>query len=142
MRVQEFSLLLMVKHPDADLSDLPGALGLEAARIWKAGTPRMTPAGIPLTGVYHCSYCGLSIAHAPDSTLMEAIEDVLEHLRPRRAVVDRLSNTGGRFDLVVYWYSPGNTGEEFPPYLLGALADLNIALGIDVFGDKPLGLCA
>ncbi|MGH6871627.1 MAG: hypothetical protein ACREHE_08980 [Rhizomicrobium sp.] len=141
MQVSEFSLHLMVRHPEADLSGLPRELALTASRVWKAGAPRMTPAGIPLSGIYRSSYCGMEIRHAPDCTLPEAIEGFLDHLLPRRATIDRLGNTGGRFDLVVYWYSPGNTGEEFPPSLLRALADMNIALGLDIYGDKPLGLC-
>lgn len=141
MQVTEFSLFLMVKHPEADLSELARELSLPAKRVWKAGEPRMTPTGLPLSGTYSNSHCGMEIRHAPDSSLTEAIEDFLDYLRPRRAVVDRLSNSGGRLDLMVYWYSPGNTGEEFPPALLRALADMNIALGLDIYGDKPLGLC-
>jgi hypothetical protein len=141
MQVSEFSLFLMVKHPQADLSGLPRELALPASRMWKAGEARITPAGIPLSGFYRNSYCGLEIRHAPDNSLSEAIEDFLVHLRPHRATIDGLCRTGGRFDLVVYWYSPGNTGEAFAPSLLRALADMNIALGLDVYGDKPLGLC-
>ena len=141
MRVSEFSLLLMVKHPKADLSGLPHELSLRAKRIWKAGELRMTPGGIPLSGVHQHSYCGLEIDLAPHSTLAQAIEDFIARLRPRRSSLDRLVGTGARLDLIVEWYSPGNTGEAFPPTLLGALADMNIALGLDIYGDKPLGLC-
>jgi len=138
MRVTEYSLVLAVKHPDADLSALPRELDLTAKRVWKADDPRTTPAGIPLSGRYRESYCCLQVEQTPQASLSRAIGVFLDHLRPRRGAVERVCATGGAIELIVHWYSPGNTGEDFPPSLLGALADMNIALGLDIYGDKPL----
>jgi hypothetical protein len=137
MVVSEFSLFLMVGHPQADLSDLPRELGLTANRVWKAGERRTTPTGIPLPGSYGRSYCGLQVGQASLAALPQAIRGFLDHVRPRRAAIARLCESGGEFQLVVRWYSPGNTGESFQPDLLRDIAELGIALGLDIYGDKP-----
>jgi hypothetical protein len=134
-QVTDFSLFLMVWHPAADLSDLPTKLGLEAARIWKIGEPRATSNGRPLEGVYRESYCGLNIEHDIGLMLPEAISSVIRRLYRNRALIAELRSSGGRFHLNVYWHSAFNTGEVFEPELLSALADIGLALGIDVYCD-------
>jgi hypothetical protein len=137
-RVTDFSLFLMVKHPTADLSDLPQALGLRAARIWKVGEPRVTPKGKSLDGLYRDSYCGLYLDHSGSATLPEAIASAIDQLRPNCGVIDTLIAGGGRFLLNVYWHSAFNTGEEFDASLLRALADMNISLGVDIYCDSSV----
>lgn len=126
----------MVKHPSADLSGLPEMLGLRAARIWRVGEPRVTPKGNPLDGLYQHSYCGLYIEHHPGVTLPKTLLSVADHLRPNADKIRTLCTSGGRFLLNVYWHSAFNTGEEFDPPVLVALANMNLALGIDVYCDN------
>jgi hypothetical protein len=137
MRVTDFSLFLMVKHPEADLSHLPSNLGLTAKRIWKAGESRTKPKGAALQGTYRESYCGLEIEPIAGANLSDAISAALSRLEPKREALDQLRQTGGSVELIVHWSSPGNTGETLEPSLLSELGSLNIALGIDVYGEDP-----
>jgi hypothetical protein len=38
----------------------------------------------------------------------------------------------------VFWHPNGDTGELFTPELLGKMASLNIAFGLNVYDDRPL----
>ncbi|HEY2068622.1 MAG TPA: DUF4279 domain-containing protein [Rhizomicrobium sp.] len=136
MRVTDFSFSFRVSHPSADLAHLPERLGLECGRVWKAGEPRTNPKGGALPGVNRSSYCWLKTSLAPEHTLPQAIAAFLDYLRPHKALLDELHTGGGELELFVYWSSDANTGETFEPVLLRAMADMNMALSLDIYGSQ------
>lgn len=136
MRISDFALSLWVRHPSADLADLPTTLGLTPVRVWKVGDPRTTPKNTPLVGTYRESYCCMNIETDADATLPNSITATIEKLRPHTTKIDSLCATGGTFLLNVGWHSSFNTGENFEVRLLRELADMNVSLGIDVYCDN------
>lgn len=56
-------------------------------------------------------------------------------LSTHEAHLAEVCRTGGSLNFYVYWYPNGDTGAVFSPELLGKMASLKIALGLNVYDD-------
>ena len=128
MGPQETVLSFRISHPSHDLSEVCRSLGLEPSRIWKKGDE--WPAG----RIRETSYCAISFGNrSKDPPLDEKIEAALELLKPHKAMLQRLSSSGGKFNFFVDWFLDDNTGESFDPQLMATMADLQIELQLDIY---------
>jgi hypothetical protein len=128
-----YELSLRMEHPDADLSAVCGKLDLVPARAWRAGEPRITPAGNPLAGTYERSYCTIDIKHGANELPCEALRGLVKRLMSKKELLEELSGTGGNFNVFIGWYSNGNSGERFDWSVLRDLADLKLSLDLDIY---------
>jgi hypothetical protein len=134
-----FALSFRVFHPTADLSGLPPLLALPLVRSWRAGEPRATPDGKPLGGVQGESYCCMRIPHSDASMLPELLASTLPSLRANEQTLADLVSTGGALSFFIGWFSDGDAGERLAWPLLRELAELRVALELDVYGPDPKG---
>ena len=128
-----YDLSLRIEHPSADLALVCSQLGMTPKIIWRAGEPRTTPVGNPLTGNRDQSYCSTPIDHPADFSLAEALDALLDRLMANRKIFDELAATGGSGNVFVGWYSGPNSGERFDPSLLSRHSALGLSLDLDVY---------
>ena len=135
MNTFRYALSFRATHPFVDLSELCHELDVTPLRIWKAGDRRRTPKGDPLDGVYTQSYCTLTLDHLRNMQLAHAIAVFLVRARSIKPLLARLSESGAEFNLFVGWFTEGNSGARLRWELLRDLAELQISLDLDVYGD-------
>lgn len=129
-----YRVSLRVTHPTLDPAETAAQLAAEAKVSWAAGEPRKTPKGRLLGGVREESYCAFDIGSGNDGALAECLDAAVARLQPARDFIRQMRATGGSLMLYVSWYPAGDTGEVFGAALLRDMADLGIALGLNVYG--------
>jgi hypothetical protein len=138
MQLYSHSLLIRIWHPNVEPSLISKALGMESGRSWRAGDPRTTPRGTPLQGRNAESYWSADpFAYgwrpSTDSTLEDALSELIKALRLHKEFLQNLVSGGGR--VLVHASSQGrrNYAVELSPALLGQLAELGVSLAHDVY---------
>jgi Domain of unknown function (DUF4279) len=134
MHTFKFELSLRFYSKTVDPYEIYTQLGLEPKWQHKIGEPRMTPKGVPLDGVYDCSYCSFCFNRQIDEELHDMLDRILNCLIQHKDLFYRIRDTGGRSEFFVGWYSPGNTGDTFSYELLNKINSLRIDLALDVYG--------
>jgi hypothetical protein len=128
---------LRLRHPSADLLSLASPIGVSPIRTWKAGEPRTTPKGTPLTGVNRDSYWyGRMIEDTSSQTqsLGDALAGIVDTLTPHRQFFEAFAADRGRAEFFIGWYFPeGNSGDVLGHELLRRLSELKIDLSFDIY---------
>jgi len=136
-----YAVSLRIEHPSIDPAEITSALKLEPFRCWRAGEPRTTPIGKPLSGNWRESYwTSRDIANGewPGVSLPTALGQVLDRLFAHRGFFHRIRAEGGRTEFFIGWYLEGNTGDVFGCDLLARMADLKIDFSPDIYPlDQP-----
>jgi hypothetical protein len=135
----DFSICVIARHSDADMSDLAMRLGRPPVHTSRKGEQIVTPKGRRLTGTYPDSRCLVELASNQDGTLAECVERAAELLEPHRDFFQQVRGIGGSVELFAKWYPNGDTGESFPPELLAKLGSMGLSLGFNVYGVDPSG---
>ena len=154
--MNSYTAFLRVRHPTLDPREITQALGLEPAHAWAAGTPRDPDDPAARRGTHTDSYWLAPLGESPEGAdpldlppgllavggtdwrvsqrlpLESFLLSQTRLLAPRRSFLARLSAEGGSCDLAVTLHALERFSVEFPPALLRSLADLNIAVTIDV----------
>ena len=133
MGPQRTQLSLHLMHPARDLSIVCRSLGLRPKVIWKKGDARRTPKGTSIGGARESSYCSIDLGAASKVDLSKKIQAAAQLLKPHRTILRRLSSTGGRISFYIGWFCEEDTGEEFSHETLALLADLPIALDLNIY---------
>jgi len=130
-----YRISLRVFHPSISPQEVTRLIGIEPQRAWQAGTPRRTPAGAPLEGIYKESfwYTPLVGGRWPDRTLDSAIAYLLTDLVSRRAVFQLFRKEGGRVELFIGWFFERQSGDVLSYKTLALAGDLGIDLSFDVY---------
>jgi hypothetical protein len=155
-----YTAYLRVRHPSIDPGEITRELGLKPAHAWAAGSPRGEPAAA--RGAHAESYwfapLGESVWHRAEaaaadpatagdawsfgSTVPPLETFLLSQMRllvPHRAFFARLGTEGGSCELAVTLSARERFSVELPPGLLRSLADLAIAITLDVStGEEPV----
>jgi hypothetical protein len=98
-----FHVSLRVRHPSIAREKITEAFGIEPKHSWKAGEPRHTPKGTPLTGSNRDTFWTAEIAAGRwPSSLNEVIHDSLRRLVRHRPFLHNI-RSGGRHGRAVYW---------------------------------------
>ena len=139
MRPQRTKLSLHLKHPTRDLSTVCRTLGLRPNDYLEEG--RRTPnaqKGRRLAGVRESSYCSVELGATSKLELSKKIELAVRSLKPHRAVLRRLTSTGGRISFYIGWFCDNDTGETLSSKISPQMTDLQIALDLNIYvsGDK------
>lgn len=129
---QRTRLSLQIRHPSRDLSGICRTLGVVPKIIWRKGDEAMTPKGNRLGRLRDNSYCTIDLGSSREP-LPVRIKDALELLKPYRAMLRRLSSSGGRVSLYFGWFCEGDTGEVFDWKILDAMAELRVSLDLSIY---------
>lgn len=103
-----------------------------------AGSPRQTPKGQQLGGVYSESYWHTDPFNrgeylSADEIAEDVISDVLELVRPHKQFFLLIQEQGGRLHLQVNSFSKRNYALVLPPKLLVEMAELGLCFVHDVY---------
>jgi hypothetical protein len=132
-----YRVSFQIRHPTARAEALSLGLPWEPSNAWTVGEDRVTPAGTRLTGTRRETYCNFPIAEGDDGALAACLSRIVEALSPHADHLAEVCRTGGALSFYVFWYPNGDTGEVFTADLLQKMASLNIALGLNVYDDRP-----
>jgi hypothetical protein len=130
-----YVISLRVFHPKMDPAEISIALQRTPKVSWKAGDSRVTPKGTPLKGLRKDSYwtCNVLKGEWPGKDLTDAVSDLVTQLSLHRSFFQQVRSEGGKVEFFVGWFFDGNSGDVFDVDLLAKLADLGIALSLDIY---------
>jgi hypothetical protein len=132
-----FRISLRVRHPGIGPEKITEALGIEPRHSWKAGEPRKTPTGAPLTGSNRDTYWMAEIAAGRWPTKVnEAIHDTLRKLVPYRSFLHHVRAEGGTVELFIGWFFENQSGDVLTHQCLALAGDLQIDLSFDVYSPE------
>jgi hypothetical protein len=133
MGTHRFRLSVQIRHPDADLAPVAAAIPLKAKWLWKRGERKHDAQGSPIGDPMSSSYGTFEWPVAPDEDLNAALKAAALALEPARAQLQALALSGGEANLVVGWFSNGDSGEAVEPGTIQAMGSLGLALHLLVY---------
>ena len=129
--LDDFTVMLRIRHPNIDPGEITRKLGLLPQHSWMAGEARRTAQGAPLEGAYRESFwtaefedlgTGLKSVLEIEGVLMAAIVQ----LRRSQAFLSKLQAESGTVELSVE--TIGDFNLTLSPQLLTLLAKAGVAL--------------
>lgn len=127
------SFSLRFQHPNRNLGLFSALLGMPCFRSWVAGSPRRTPIGEPLPGVYKESYWTSRTEFDCEDGFNIPIAAIIDRLMEHAEILDEFTWSGGKIE--IYLQLPGfvNNGDAIDAALLKKMAKMSIELAIEVF---------
>lgn len=138
MIAHRLHLAICIRHPDRDLSAVCSSLGLVPKYVWKKGDERKTPKGTKLEGSREDSRCIIQLEALSDRPMIGLIQSALEQLRPHKATLRDLTNSGGTINFRIGWFLNGDTGESIDQKVLASMADLGIGFEFFVYAPEEV----
>lgn len=137
-----YKISFRVRHPSHDPKDICDRLRLSPDRLWKSGEPRTTPKGELLEGLNLESFVAHRLPDSPTASLADSIVDFLKHLRPHRAFLDEISDSGGSLSFFVGLFLDGNDhGETLRWDFLNSVTCLRISLELCIYSaEESIGV--
>jgi hypothetical protein len=133
-----YKITLRIIHPSLEVGRISHELGLAPVFAYTAGDKRITPKGTELPGTRKESYWYHVIAPT-DEPLERAIARATASLADRRSFFTHISETGGRVEYFIGWFSAENSGFVFEHSLLAQLSDMRIDLLFDIYPEVRQG---
>lgn len=132
-RRYRYDVLLYIDHPNIDPGAITEALGLAPYAAHRAGTPRKTPKGTPLDGVYRTTKWSHSAPAEGKRRFFQGVTQLVDILEPHAAFLSKIVETKGSIQLLVHLAGDVNIGDDMAWHELARLAALKIKLGVEVF---------
>jgi len=129
-----YRLTLQIDHPDADLSEIPVRLGLQAKVIARKGDPIVAPNGRVTGAIYRNSYCAIPFGSYNESDLPKGLRSALATLLPHKTFLGDWSRKDAKYSFFVGWFSDFNSGAVLDWEILRDLSELRISLDLDFYG--------
>jgi len=129
---------LRLRHPSIDLAEATVRFGLPPTRFWKSGTPRTTPTGEALSGIYSESYwtaplLGGAKVLSTDVSLEDSLAGVLIQVAPHREFLAAIRDSAGSCECFVGLFASANFGIELSATLMRGFSDVGLDLAIDAY---------
>ncbi|MEG2802621.1 hypothetical protein [Stenotrophomonas sp.] len=128
-----YAITLRVTHPALCHEDIEASLQMSADIGHTVGTPRKTPTGDPLSGVYQRSVASFDLVEKTPGYLVHGVGDVLSLLRPHRDYFSRVVQEGGRVALYVGVFFEVMSGLRLDGELMSLLVEMSIELEVEYF---------
>ncbi len=131
-----FNVSLRIVHPSMDAAELSAAMPFAPATVQQAGTPRRTPNGAVLDGLYR-ETCWIAVLESECLSVRESLEDCLlrrvRQLQEYAALFERVRAGQGRVELFVGLFADKNCGVELPPSLALSIGQLGLTLRVEIY---------
>ncbi len=127
------SISLRLRHPNANVGELLKKWGFSVGRAWVAGDKRTTGRGKPLDGIWPDSYAYADLEFPEGLRLSASLSHVIEGLAEVRSEIATFVEEGGYAELFVGWIFEGNSGDQLDWKLLDSLANIRLALSLDIY---------
>lgn len=136
---QIVGISLRLRDAHRDVGALLADWGLVVGRAWVAGTPRETPRGNPLEGVYADSYAYARLPILDDSDLSDCLVSILDDMASYAESLVEFVDSGGFAELFVQWHFESNSGDVLDWKLLERLASHRLSLSLDIYPEQRTG---
>lgn len=138
MQSYTFAIALRIWHPSIDPELISRSLDLKAKYSGAAGAVRVTPKGRKLEGTYSESYWHSDPFErgeyvSTDDIVEDALADVVELLKPKKAFLLLLREQGARIHIQVASFGNRNYAIELAPAFLATCSELGLSFVHDVF---------
>jgi hypothetical protein len=127
-----YKITLRITHPTLEAGRIGHELGLAPVFAYTAGDRRVTPKGTELPGTRKESYWYYVIGPT-DEPIERTIARVTASLAEKKSFLRQISETGGRTEYFIGWFSSENSGFVFEHHLLGELSEMRIDLSFDIY---------
>jgi hypothetical protein len=128
-----YNIILRFRHRDLDPATLTSVLGWQPDRSWRAGEQAVTPKGTKLAAIRSDGLWSRSFRYRSKKHIADNLNRILDQLLPHKALFARLNEIGAVSALYVQLPGTNNIGGRIGWEVLTKLADLKIALEIEVF---------
>lgn len=136
-----YNIRFLIKHNQLPLNEISKKLkeisGILPSKVANAGEDRVDIKGNKLGSKYLDSRWGFGFfkewQNSRDIGAPESVEKILEGFQSHTQLFEDMAKKNYYCELIISLGVDQNIGEIFPPQLLGKLADLNIALGLDLY---------
>lgn len=132
-RSLRYEVRLLIKHPDMDPARITETLRLKPNLSHLAGSPRITPKGGSLPGVYRESAWSHWFRIERNRLFFADVAKLIDRLEPQKEFLHGIVSSGGTIDVIVSVPGDTNIGDSFRWRDMARLAALRIDLGIEVF---------
>lgn len=127
-------LSLRIWHPTLTPTEISASLDLAPKASGVKGQPRTTPKGRELPPPVHTTnFWAADLGQSTGKSLADGLADALDQLNPYAAFLQSVTTTGGKAEIFVGWFFDGNSGDQFSAQLLGKMANLGLALSLDIY---------
>jgi hypothetical protein len=133
-----YKITLRIAHPSLNSKRISDELGLTPAFAYTAGDKKITPKGTELPGTRKESFWRHEIA-ITDEPIELAIMRVTVSLAEKKWFLRHISETGGRVEYFIGWFTAENSGFVLAHSLLGQLSDVGIDLSFDIYPEVDKG---
>jgi hypothetical protein len=111
--------------------------GLQPKSCWTAGSPRLSPKGIPLGGLRESTYWSAALvadtASSDPIEVEQALVQELEFLTSLTAEFTKIRKDGGKAELFVGLFSENNIVIDMEPSLMGMLSQCGLSICLDYY---------
>jgi hypothetical protein len=128
-----YEIRLLIKHPSIDPGFITRRLGPTPQLSQMAGAPRVTPAGMPLPGIYRESCWSCWEQTERHRHFFDSVKKMLDLLEPHAKFLSEIVESNGAISLILHLPGDVNIGDSISPHELGRLSSLGISLGLEVF---------
>jgi hypothetical protein len=136
--MKRFSIVLLIRHPNIDPSEISEELKLDPYSSAKAGEPRVTPKGTLLPSISERSSWNHVFEYEVDTKFFEEMEKLLSRFILHKAFFLRISKESGSAQLYVNFPGDINQGDTAKPSMLKLMSELELHLGAEVFPNMNL----
>lgn len=134
---KRYSLVLLIRHPTVDPATITAKLNLRPFVSWKAGDPRRTPTGKPISEPHGSSCWNYVFKYKSGARFSQEAESILRTLEPHKPLFQEIDKTGGTSELFLKLPGDVNIGDAFTWQLLQKFAGLRIGLSVETFPEMP-----
>ena len=128
-----YRIILRIRHPELDPTEITMALGWKPQHSWKAGDRAVTPRGTKLPGVRSDGLWSCSFEFKGRGNIGQKLEGLLDHLVESKELFYRLGQMQAQSAMYLQMPGDTNNGARIPPEVLQRLAELQIALEFEIF---------
>jgi hypothetical protein len=127
------SVSLRITSSALSAEQIVSSVGMTAAKAWSKGESRKTPKGQPLEGLREYSYATFPLFQKQRLLLSDVLKQCETQLADRATILKTIRDSGGTTELFVGWFLEQSGGDTLSSNLMMALADLGLALSLDVY---------
>ncbi|HEY5971429.1 MAG TPA: DUF4279 domain-containing protein [Pseudoxanthomonas sp.] len=128
-----YRVSLRITHPSIDEKTISDELGLVPKVSYTAGDQKVTPKGTEISGIRKESFWCHEYAITDDEPIELSLEKFSQNLAKKKTFFWRISESGGRAECFIGWFSSENSGFVLQHGFLHQLADLKIDLSFDIY---------
>ncbi|CBL45180.1 Hypothetical protein HDN1F_15970 [gamma proteobacterium HdN1] len=135
MHPTEFVVSLRIKHPTHTHHSIIKSIGMVPKFSYSVGSPRATPKGRPLEGVYKHSYCSFTLLEKQEGYFVDGIKKMFVFLEPHKEYFRLLTCEGGKAELFVGIFADGTVGFGLGVEEMRVLSGLSLELSVEVYNE-------